>query len=198
MGHQDDANFRLVAILLTFGFLSALGVVFAGSLFFQRSQSDPFFATNDYRVFQERLAVNNIRRSVAEEFALAVVNCLSPPLAPGQSLTQQQIAERVAAALDVTSQLQGTGAARSCENSRSSHWTFAPPCRLKISEAFSKLNGGLNFGEIGICETAIVNALFAANRSCAESPDFPACLAKAIPASSEIKYEIDKPVDVPH
>jgi hypothetical protein len=195
MGHQEDPNFRLIAILLTFGVLSVLGVSFAGSLFFQRKQNDAFFASNDYRVFQERLAVNNIRQSIAEEFALAVVNCLSPPIAPGQSLTEQQIAERVTAAFEITSQPQGTKAAQNCENSRSSHWTFVAPCKLKISESFSKLNSGLNFGEIGICETAIVKALFAASHSCTQSADFQACLAKAIPASSEIKYEIEKPVE---
>jgi hypothetical protein len=195
MGQQEDPNFRLIAILLTFGVLSVLGVSFAGSLFFQRKQNDAFFASNDYRVFQERLAVNNVRQSVAEEFALAVVNCLSPPIAAGQSLTEQQIAERVGAALETTSRPQGTRAAPKCEDSRSSHWTFVAPCKLKISESFSKLNGGLNFGEIGICETAIVKALSAASRSCAQSADFQACLAKAIPALSEIKYEIEKPVE---
>ena len=195
MGHQEDSSFGFVAILLALGLLSALGVVFAGSLFFQRKQSDPFFATDDYRVYRERLAVNNIRQGVAEEFALAVVNCLCPPIAPGQSLTEQQIAERVGAALETTSQPQGTRAAQKCEDSRSSHWTFVAPCKLKISESFSKLNGGLNFGEIGICETAIVKALFAASHSCTQSADFQACLAKAIPASSEIKYEIEKPVE---
>jgi hypothetical protein len=57
------------------------------------------------------------------------------------------------------------------------------------------MNGGLNFGEIGICKAAIVNALFAATRRCAQSADFQGCLAKAIPAASEIKYEIEKPVE---
>jgi len=193
MGHEEDSSFGFVAILLALGLLSVLGILFAGSIFFQRRQNDPFFTTNDYRIYQQRLAVNHIRRSVAEEFASAVVSCLSPPIVPGQSVTEQQISERVAAALEKTAQPQGMSTEQKCQSSKSSHWTFEAPCKLKISESFAKMNGGLNFGEIGICKTTIVSSLLAATRSCASAAGFEDCLAKAIPASSEVKYEIEKP-----
>ncbi len=193
MGHEEDSSSGLVVILLALGVLSAAGVLFAGSLFFQRKQSDPFFATDDYRTYRERLAVNEIRRSIAEEFALAVVNCLSPPIVPGQSVTEQHVSDRVTAALRKISEPQGTETEQKCQASRSSHWTFEAPCSVKISESFAKMNGGLNFGAIAICKTAIVGSLLAAARSCPPSAGFEDCLAKAIPTSSEVKYEIDKP-----
>jgi len=194
----EDPNFPVVGLLVTCGFLSSLAVAFAIYLSAQRRQSDPVFASGELRVFQERHAVTDIRRGIAEDFAVAVVNCISPPIFLGESLTERQVAERVTAAMARTSPSAGNIADPKCQNSRSTHWTFEPPCRLKISESFSKVTGGLNLGEIGICETAVVASVLGATRTCPDSADFAACLVRSIVANGDIKNEIEKPVETQH
>jgi hypothetical protein len=198
MKPREDQNFPIMAILVTFGVLSTLGVTFAIYLNALRRQADPFFASGELRTFQERNAVTDIRRGVAEDFASAVVNCLSPPILPGESLTERQITERVTAAIERTFSSAKNIDDPRCHNSKSTHWTFEPPCRLKISESFSKVTGGLNLGEIGICNSAIVASVLRATRTCPDSAEFTACLARSIVANDEIKNEIEKPVENQH
>jgi hypothetical protein len=196
MKSGEDPDQPVIAILVTFGVLSALLVTFAIYLSHLRRQGDPFFASDEFRVFQQRQAVTNIRRGIAEDFAAAVVNCFSPPILAGQNFTEQQVTERVTAAIQSISSLNGNIENPKCENSRSSHWTFELPCKLKISESFSKVSGGLNLGEMDICKTAIVKSILAATRSCTDSAEFPACLAGSILANDVIKSEIEKPVEI--
>jgi len=196
MKSPEDPKQPIIAILVTFGVLSTVVVTFAIYLSNQRRQGDPFFASDQFRAFQERQAVTNIRRGIAEDFVAAVVNCTSPPISPGESLTEQQVTERVTAAIERISSLNRNTKNPECQNSRSSHWTFELPCKLKINESLSKATGGLNFGEIGICNTAIVKSILAATRSCADSADFPACLAGSIVANDAVKNEIEKPVEI--
>ena len=61
-------------------------VLFSLYIFFQRTQNDPFFFSEENFAFQEIMAVKNIRRETAEDFVVAVVNCISPPILPGQIL----------------------------------------------------------------------------------------------------------------
>ncbi len=194
MKPREESNFP-VLVLVTLGILSSLGVAFAIYLSMVRRQADPVFASGELRVFQERIAVTDIRRRIADDFAAAVVNCMSPPILPGESLTEQQVAERVTAAIARTSPAAGNIADPKCQNSRSAHWTFEPPCKLKITESFAKLAGGLNFGEIGMCTSAIVASVLAASRTCPDSADFPACLATSILAKDEIRSAIEMPVE---
>jgi hypothetical protein len=198
MKSREDQNLSVIAILVTFGVLSSVAVIFAIYLFSQRGQNDPFSASSEFRVFQERQAVTNIRRGIAEDFVVAVVNCTSPPISPGQRLTEQQVTERVTGAIERISSSNWNTENPKCQNSRSSSWTFELPCKLKISESFSKVSGGLNLGEIGVCKTAIIKGILAATRSCPDSADFPACLARAILANEDINNEIEKPIEIQH
>ncbi len=196
MKSERDPNLSVIAILIAGGVLSSLIVSFAIYLYFQRGKGDPFFETDQFRVFQERQAVTNIRRAIAEDFVATVVNCTSPPISPSQRLTEQQVTERVTAAIERISSLNVSTEDPKCQNSKSSHWTFALPCTLKISESFSKVSGGLNFGEISLCKTTLVTCILAATHSCAESADFPACLAGTILTYEAITNEIAKPVEI--
>jgi hypothetical protein len=198
MEPKKDQNFPVMAMLVTLGVLSSSAITFAIYLNAQRRQADPFFASGELRTFQERLAVTDLRRGIAEDFASAVVNCISPRILPGESLAERQIAERVTAAIERTSPSAGNIEDPGCQKSRSTHWTFEPPCKLKISESFSKVTGGLNLGEIGICNSAIVASLLRATHACQDSAEFAACLARSILANDEIKNEIEKPVEIQH
>jgi hypothetical protein len=195
MGNQEDQNFTFIAVLLAYGILSAVGILFAGSLFFQRKQADSFFASDDYRVFQERVAVTNIRRQIAEDFVGAVVSCISPPISTGQTLTEQQITESVTAAIEKTSLSNANAENAKCQHSKSSHWTFELPCTLKISESFSKLNG-LHLGNIGLCMAPLARNILSATQICTSSDDFNACLLRSILANDYVKNEVEKPVEI--
>jgi hypothetical protein len=198
MKSEQDPNPSVIGMIISAGVLSSLVVTFAIYLYYQRRQADPFFASNDFRVFQERQAISNIRRGIAEDFLSAVINCASPPILPSQVLTEEQVSDRVTRAIESISSLNGTMENPKCQNSRSSRWTFELPCTLKMSESFSKISGGLNFGELGICKPALVKSILSATHSCADSADFPACLARTILTYDVIKNELDKPVEIQH
>jgi len=198
MKPREDQNFPVLAMLVTFGVLSSSAITFAIYLNAQRRQADPFFGSGELRTFQERVAVTDIRRGIVEDFVSAVVNCLSPPILPGQSLTEQEIAQRITAAIERTFPAAGNIGDPRCQNSRSTHWTFVPPCKLKISESFSKVTGGLNLGEISICNSAIVASVLSATRTCQNSAEFAACLSRSILAKDDIKNDIEKPLENQH
>ena len=199
MGNQEDQNFTFIAVLLACAILSAVGKLFAGSLFFQRKQVDSFFVSDDYRVFQEGVAVTNIRRQISEDFVGTVLSCISPTftLSTGQTLTEQKITESVTAAIEKTSLSNANAEKPNCQHSKSSHWTFELPCTLKISESFSKTNG-LHLGNIGLCIAPLARTILSATRGCGSSDDFKACLVRSILANDDVKSEIEKPVEIQH
>ncbi|MBO0733742.1 MAG: hypothetical protein J2P49_05365 [Methylocapsa sp.] len=195
MNSQQDPNRGLMITLTAFGILSVLGVVFAGSLFFERKQYDTFSTSGDYRTYQERVMAANLRREIAEEFTTGVISCASPPLTPGENLSEEQISASItAAAVRLSAPLERIED-KKCRNSRSVHWSFEPPCRLAISEAFVKSTGGLNLGEISLCESAVAKIIHSSARACQHAADFPACLATAVLTNEEVKSEIEKPFE---
>ncbi|MCI0601008.1 MAG: hypothetical protein L0Y50_02425 [Beijerinckiaceae bacterium] len=193
MKYHEDPNFRVIATLMACGVLSSLVVLFSIYLYFQRRQGDPFFASDEYRIFQEHLTVQNIRRQIAEEFVDAVVSCISPPIAAGDILTEQEVTERVAAAIGNYS---GENAKlRKCGNTRSTHWTFEAPCKLNITKSFAQSSGGLNLGNIEICATILASTIRYSIGHCTASSNFPECMLSSILANDNVKREIEKPVE---
>ncbi|MGH6850594.1 MAG: hypothetical protein ACREDD_09150 [Methylocella sp.] len=193
--NQDQSSRGMIIIIACGGVLSSLVVLYAINLFFHRSQGDPFFASEEYMVFKESLAVKNIRRDIAEEFVGAVVNCISPPIVPGQSLTEQQVNERVMKALVNYTSSNGNTKNQKCEN-KNPHWTFELPCKLTINRSPYQLRGEVKLGDINICETAIATSIRSSTGSCAASPDFRSCLVSSVLANDDVKKEIDKPVEI--
>lgn len=177
------------------GVLSSLVVLFSLYLYFQRREGDPFFASDEYRLFQEGQAVKNLRRGIAEEFATAVVNCISPPIVPGSVLTEQEETARVTAAIGSYSAAAEKASDQKCKDARSTHWSFEAPCTLRISKTFSKSSGGLNLGEMDLCMQTIALAIRSSVGKCTSSGDFPGCLISSIVANDNVKREIEKPVE---
>jgi hypothetical protein len=192
--NQDQSSRGVIIIIACFGVLSSLAVLYAINIFFQRSQGDPFFASEEYLIFKESMAVKDIRRNIAEEFVGAMVNCISPPILPGQSLTEQQVNERVMAALENYAASNGNAKDQKCEN-KNPHWTFELPCKLTINRAPYKLRAEVKVGYINICGTAIATSIRSSIGSCA-STNFPACLVSSVLANDDVKKEIDKPVEI--
>ncbi len=182
-------------IIACCGALSSLVILYAIHLFFQRSQGDPFFASEEYMVFRESIAVKNIRRDIAEEFVGAVVNCISPPILPGQSLTEQQVNERVMTALETNAASKENTKKQKCVNNNP-HWTFELPCKLTINSSPYKLRAEVKLGDINICETAIATGMRSSMGGCSVSTNFPACLVSSVLANDDVKKEIDKPVEI--
>ncbi|MGH6837408.1 MAG: hypothetical protein ACREDT_01120 [Methylocella sp.] len=192
---QDQSSRGIIILIACCGTLSSLVVLYAINLFYQRSQGDPFFASEEYLVFKESLAVKDIRRDIAEEFVGAMVNCISPPILPGQSLTEQQVNERVMAAWENYSSPNENTKNQKCEN-KNLHWTFELPCKLTINRSPYKLRGEVKLGYINICESAIATSIRSAARSCAATAKFPACVVSSVLANDDVKKEIDKPVEI--
>lgn len=192
--NQDKSSIAILTIAGV-GVLSSLAVIFSIYLFFQRRQSDVYFVSQENQRFQEILAVKAIRRAIAEEFAGTVVNCLSPPLLPGQDSTERQVDERVTLAMEkiaVTSGNNNDG----CANPKHPHWTFELPCKLKINSSYYKLWPALKLGDMNICKNSIVISIRSAVRSCTSPIGFQACLIAAILANGDLKMEIDKDVEM--
>jgi hypothetical protein len=192
--NQDQSSRGIIILIACCGVLSSLAVLYAINLFSQRSQGDPFFASEEIMVFKESNAVKNIRRDIAEEFVGAVVNCISPPILPGQSLTEQQVNERVMAVLENSAASNGNAKEQKCGN-KNSHWTFELPCKLTINRSPYKLRAEVKLGYINICETAIATSIRSSIGSCA-STNFSACLVSSVLANDDVKKEIDKPVEI--
>jgi hypothetical protein len=188
---QDQSSRGIIMLIACCGALSSLVVLYAITLFYQRSQGDPFFASEEYLVFKESLAVKDIRRDVAEEFVGTMVNCISPPILPGQSLTEQQVNERVMAAWENYTASNENTKNQKCKN-KNPHWTFDLPCKLTINRSPYKLRVEVKLGYINICETAIRSAA----HSCAASAKFEACVVNSVLANDDVKKEIDKPVEI--
>lgn len=195
MRDNQESSAR-VLIIACCGLLSSLVVLFSLHLFFQRSQGDPFFASEEYMLFKERNAVKNIRMEVTEEFVGTVVGCISPQILPGQSLTEQQINERVMAVLDNYSESREITKNKKCENNKSQHWTFALPCKLTINRSPYQLRTEVKLDDMNICQTVIVASIRSAVGRCTESSNFSACLVSSVLANDEVKKEIDKPVEI--
>ncbi|MGH6822596.1 MAG: hypothetical protein ACRECP_06975 [Methylocella sp.] len=193
--NQDQSSRGVIIIIACAGVLSSLVVLYAMHLFFQRSQGDPFFASEEYMVFKEGIVVKNIRRDIAEEFVGAVVNCISPPIVPGQSLTEPQVNERVTSAMENYAASNGNAKNPKCEN-KNPHWTFELPCKLTLNRAPYKLREAVKLGDINICAIAIATSIRSAARSCTPSANFQACLVSSVLANDDVKKEIDKPVEI--
>ncbi|MGH6812228.1 MAG: hypothetical protein ACREDM_07760 [Methylocella sp.] len=193
--NQDTSSRGIIILIACCGVLSSLGVLYAINLFFQRSQGDPFFASEEYLVFKESITVKNIRRDIAEEFVRAVVNCISPPIVPGQNLTEQQVNERVMTALENYAVTNKNTKNQKCKN-KNPHWTFELPCKLTINRSPFKLRAEVKLGDINICKTTIVISIRSSTGSCTASTNFQACLVRSVLANDDVRKDIEKPVEI--
>jgi hypothetical protein len=195
MSDKSDPSFRFLIMIVCLGVVSSSVVLFTLRLFSQRSEGDPFFASNDYLQFKQSVMIKNIRQEMAEEFVGTVVNCISPQILPGQSLTEQQLTERVTMVLENFSASNENIKNQKCEKDRSRAWTFALPCKLIIRPR-TELSGMVKLGDINICGTTIAASIRSATGRCSESANFPACLVTSILANDDVKKEIAKPVEI--
>lgn len=195
MRTHQDSGFTGIVVITTIGAVSIVIVLFSVYLFFQRRQSDPYFASKENLVFQQITAVKKIRRDIAEEFVDSVVNCISPPIAPGESLTERQVMERVTAAMENYSAPNEKTKIQKCENNKNRNWTFEAPCTIRITKASYQLGGEINLGDITICNTALATGITHALTICGTSNTFLACLVNSVLMDDEVKKEIDKPVE---
>jgi hypothetical protein len=196
MSDKSDPSSRFIIMIVCLGVVSSSVVLFTLRLFSQRSEGDPFFASNDYLQFKQSVMIKNIRQEMAEEFVGTVVNCISPQILPGQSLTEQQLTERVTTVLENFSASNENIKNQKCEKDKSRAWTFALPCKLIINRPPIELSGMVKLGDINICGTTIAASIRSATGRCSESANFPACLVTSILANDDVKKEIDKPVEI--
>ncbi len=195
MSDKSDPSSRFLIMIVCLGVVSSLVLLFTLRLFSQRSEGDPFFASNDYLQFKQSVMIKNIRQEMGEEFVDAVVNCISPQILPGQSLTEQQLTERVSAVLENFSASNENIKNQKCQKDKSRAWTFALPCKLIFNRPPTELSG-VKLGDINICGTTIAASIRSATGHCSESANFPACLVTSILANDDVKKEIDKPVEI--
>jgi hypothetical protein len=195
MSDKSDPSSRFLIMIVCLGVVSSLVLLFTLRLFSQRSEGDPFFASNDYLQFKKSVMIKNIRQEMAEEFVDAVVNCISSQILPGQSLTEQQLTERVTAVLENFSASNENIKNQKCQKDKSRAWTFALPCKLIFNKLPTELSG-VKLGDINICGTTIAASIRSATGHCSESANFPACLVTSILANDDVKKEIDKPVEI--
>jgi hypothetical protein len=196
MSDKSDPSSRFLIMIVCLGVVSSSVVLFTLRLFSQRSEGDPFFASNDYLQFKQSVMIKNIRQEMAEEFVGTVVNCISPQILPGQSLTEQQLTERVTTLLENFSASNENIKNQKCEKDKSRAWTFALPCKLIINRPPTELSGMVKLGDINICGTTIAASIRSATGRCSESANFPACLVTSILANDDVKKEIAKPVEI--
>ncbi|MGH6937294.1 MAG: hypothetical protein ACRED2_14205 [Methylocella sp.] len=194
MRFHQDTGFRDFVVIMTIGAISILIVLLSVYLFFQRRQNDPYFASKENLLFQQITAVKKIRRDIAEEFVDAVVNCISPPIAPGESLTGQQVRERVTTAMENFSAANEDTKSPKCENNKNRNWTFEAPCTIRITKSSYQLGGEINLGYITICYAAIATGIVHALSICGTPVTFRACLVNSVLMNDDVKKEIDKPV----
>jgi hypothetical protein len=192
--HQDP-GFRDIVVITTIGAISIIIVLFSVTLFFQRRQSDPYFASKENLVFQQITTAKKIRRDIAEEFVDSVVNCISPPIGPGESLTERQVRERVTAAMENYSAANNNTKTKKCDNNKNINWTFEAPCTIRINKSSYQLGGEINLGDIIICYTAIATGIVHALSICSTPGTFRACLVNSVLMDDDVKKEIDKPVE---
>jgi hypothetical protein len=193
MSDKSDPSSRFIIMIVCLGVVSSSVVLFTLRLFSQGSEGDPFFASNDFLQFKQSVMIKNIRQEMAEEFVGTVVNCISPQILPGQSLTEQQLTERVTTVLENFSASNENIKNQKCEKDKSRAWTFALPCKLIINRPPTEL---MKFGDINICGTTIAASIRSATGRCSESANFPACLVTSILANDDVKKEIAKPVEI--
>lgn len=191
--HQEP-GFRDFVVIMTIGAISILIVLLSVYLFFQRRQNDPYFASKENLLFQQITAAMKIRRDISEEFVDAVVNCISPPITPGESLTGQQVRERVTAAMENFSAANENTKTQKCENNTNRNWTFEAPCTIRITKSSYQLGGEINLGDIIICHTAIATGIVHALSNCSTPGTFRVCLVNSVLMNDDVKKEIDKPL----
>jgi hypothetical protein len=192
---DQDSSFTGIVVITTIAALSIIIVLFSVYLFFQRRENDPYFASKENLVFQQITAVKKIRRDIAEEFVDAVMNCVSPPIAPGESLTERQVRERVTVAMENYSATNENTKPQGCENNKNRSWTFEAPCTISITKASYQLGGGINLGDITICAGALAAGITHALTICSTPNTFLACLVNSVLMNDDVKKEIDKPVE---
>jgi hypothetical protein len=191
---NQDPGFRDFVVIMTIGAISILIVLLSIYLFFQRRQNDSYFTSKENLLFQQITAVKKIRRDIAEEFVDAVVNCISPPIAPGESLTARQVGERVTTAMENFSVANENTKSHKCENTKNRHWTFEAPCTIRITKSSYQFGGEINLGDVIICATAIATGIVHALSVCSTPGTFRVCLVNSVLMNDDVKKEIDKPV----
>ena len=190
MGNNQDPSFRGIIIITISGVLVSIVVLFSIYISLQQAQNDPYFSSEENVAYQKIIAVKNIRREIAEEFIAAVVNCISPPILPGQILTEQQVNERVTTAIENSNTKN-----EKCENNKNPHLTFELPCKLKINKSSYNMGVEINLGFVSICKNTIAKSILSTINSCTTSSKFTACLVSSVLANDDVKKEIDKPVE---
>jgi|SRR5579875_131894 hypothetical protein len=196
MADKTGSGSGFLFIIAGLGLASSLVVFLALRVFSQREARDPILATNDYEQVQQSAAIQTVRKVMAEEFVSAVVDCVSPQKLKNEILTEQQVAERVTAALESFSAPKNNGNAQSCLNNKNYAWTFTSPCKLTINRPPAWLGGTMNFGDINICGATVAASIHSALGGCARSASFADCLVSSVLANYDVQKEIGKITDV--
>ena len=197
MSNHQDTGSRGVILILAGWLIVATATISGIYLISQRKESgDPYFASRENLAFHEIVTVKNIRRQIAEDFVTHVVKCISPPLSPGEVLTEQQVNERVRTSIENYSRATEDTKNHKCE-ARHPNWTFEAPCGIKINKSSSYgLSDAVNLGELTICQNVIASSLHTALGSCTNSSTFSACLVDSIMSNAEIRDQIDKTAEI--
>jgi hypothetical protein len=195
MRNHQDSGFRSIVAIMSFGALIFIVVIVSlYTLWGQQTEEDTYFSSQENLVFQEILAVKNIRRQAAEEFINAVLSCIHHKL-QGESLTEAQVNERVMMATKNFNRTKDGEQEYTCENNHA-HWTFEPPCALKLDKLAYGMRPGVNLGDLTICNDTIAKGIFLAVDHCRETRNLVQCLDNSLIESPDLKKEIDKPVDI--
>jgi hypothetical protein len=134
--------------------------------------------------------IKHTRQEVAHDFVIAVVSCISPQIVPVLILTEQQLDQRIMAAIATCYPPKEPK-----ENSENPNWTWEFPCKIKINRSRRVLGGEVKFGDIEICKTAIVTGISVAAYRCWNSLNYITCLTSSVLTTEDVNKEIDKPVN---
>ena len=184
--HQDSGSRSIVAILSFGALVFILVTVSLYTLWQQQTKEDTYFSSRENLAFQEIVAVKNIRRQAAEEFINAVVNCIHPANLRGNSLTEQQVNDRVTMVTDNFN---------TCDD-KHTRWTFEPPCTLKLNKLSHELRAEVKLGDLVMCNDTIAANIFSALDHCTVTSNPVQCLVNAVIESPDVKKEIEKSVEI--
>jgi hypothetical protein len=190
---QRDTGGRGLFTVLSFGILASSVVVFSIYIFFARRQGDIYFTSQENLAFQEIVAIKNVRSQIAGEFINSVLHCISPPIVPGQNLTEEEAIRLISAAMNKDAGGTGGGKDGNCKPGNK-NWTFEPPCILRINKSPYEAFPAARLGSITICQSAIAQSIMSSLGRCAKSSvqeSFLQCLADAVMANPGVKSEID-------
>ncbi|HXW71203.1 MAG TPA: hypothetical protein VEK34_07180 [Methylocella sp.] len=183
MNGKPHSSRAFLFLLIGAGLASAGAVIYALRVISQKSDLGSTVPSENLVQVQQVAAIQKIRHQMAEEFITAVANCGPIQNLKNEILTEQQVTERVVAALEDRED-------NLCTKDKKGAWTFSAPCTLTIHHPPAWLGGSMNLGSISLCATTIGADFHSGVGGCRSSRHFDECLVNAVLADHDVQKEI--------